>query len=177
MCVYARVCGCPYAFVCVFPHARARVLCVCVRMWCVRARLRMCTSYCLIAGQLNTLALLLFTRQERQNYFRNMKTLATNPHFMLILTAFGCGYGVFQGLATVMNQLLTPQGYTTGQAGIAGVILILAGIVSSMIAGRSPVCLSSPYSALLAARPCTTTPCSSLRLEQAFSWTRHESTS
>jgi len=66
---------------------------------------------------------------------RHSKELMENKHFCLLLAAFSIGLAVFNGLLTVIDQWLSPFGYSEGQSGIAGGTLILSGLVGAAAAG------------------------------------------
>jgi len=57
-----------------------------------------------------------------------------NSHFVLLLLAFGCGYGSLNALTTVINQVLQPLGYSDDDVGNIGAALG-TGVVGSFVFG------------------------------------------
>ncbi|KKK22551.1 hypothetical protein AOCH_007681 [Aspergillus ochraceoroseus] len=55
------------------------------------------------------------------------------PEFWLILTPFGVYVGFFNSVSSLLTQILSPYGFSETQAGIAGGILIIVGLLSSAI--------------------------------------------
>ncbi|KAL2798417.1 major facilitator superfamily domain-containing protein [Aspergillus keveii] len=58
-----------------------------------------------------------------------LKTL----EFWLILIPFGVYVGFFNSVSSLLNQILSPHGFSETDAGIAGGILIVVGLISSAI--------------------------------------------
>ncbi|KKK16461.1 hypothetical protein ARAM_005689 [Aspergillus rambellii] len=58
---------------------------------------------------------------------------APTPEFWLILTPFGVYVGFFNSVSSLLTQILSPYGFSETQAGIAGGILIIVGLLSSAI--------------------------------------------
>ncbi|KAE9971001.1 hypothetical protein EG328_005928 [Venturia inaequalis] len=63
----------------------------------------------------------------------SLHSLASNPTFWLVFVTFSVYVGFFNALSSLINQILAPYGFTEDQAGIAGAVLILVGLVSSAI--------------------------------------------
>jgi len=61
------------------------------------------------------------------------RELVRDKNFLLLLGAFSFGLAVFNALLTVINQWLKPYGFSADQAGLAGGVLILAGLVGAAI--------------------------------------------
>ena len=59
------------------------------------------------------------------------------PEIWMILIPFGVYVGFFNSISTILNQTMMPHGYTSDEAGIAGAVLIVVGLVSSAIS--SPI--------------------------------------
>lgn len=59
------------------------------------------------------------------------------PEIWMILIPFGVYVGFFNSIATILNQTMMPYGYTSDEAGIAGAVLIVIGLVSAAIS--SPI--------------------------------------
>jgi MFS family permease len=58
--------------------------------------------------------------------------LAKNFQFWLLCAAFGIGVGSFYALSTLLDQLTEPSGYSSGDAGWFGFILVTVGIAAAM---------------------------------------------
>jgi hypothetical protein len=65
---------------------------------------------------------------------RDFGLLLQNRNFNLLLFAFTVGLAVFNALLTCLNQWLRPYGYSNDEAGLAGGVLILAGLVGAGVA-------------------------------------------
>ncbi|KAK7991854.1 Major facilitator superfamily domain-containing protein 7 [Apiospora saccharicola] len=59
------------------------------------------------------------------------------PEVWMILIPFGVYVGFFNSISTILNQAMMPYGYTSDEAGIAGAVFIVVGLVSSAIS--SPI--------------------------------------
>lgn len=64
---------------------------------------------------------------------KDFTVLLQNRNFNLLLFAFTVGLAIFNALLTCINQWLSPYGYTNDQAGLAGGVLIMAGLVGAGI--------------------------------------------
>ncbi|RMZ85190.1 hypothetical protein DV738_g287, partial [Chaetothyriales sp. CBS 135597] len=60
-------------------------------------------------------------------------TLLTSPEFYLIFIPFSVFVGLFNAISSLLNQILQPYGFTEDNAGIAGAILIVVGLISAAI--------------------------------------------
>ncbi|KAI1356187.1 major facilitator superfamily domain-containing protein [Xylaria sp. FL0043] len=63
--------------------------------------------------------------------------LAKSVELWLILIPFAIYVGFFNSLSSLLNQILLPYGFSSDEAGIAGAVLIVVGLVSSAI--TSPI--------------------------------------
>ncbi|KAK4103213.1 MFS general substrate transporter [Parathielavia hyrcaniae] len=77
------------------------------------------------------------------------RLLVGQLEFWLLVVPFAVYVGLFNSLSSLLNQILLPHGYTDEEAGIAGALLIVVGLVSS--AAISPV-IDRTKSYLLAIR-------------------------
>lgn len=64
----------------------------------------------------------------------SIKALARSPLYLALLTMFSIYVGLFNAYTTYINQIMGPYGYSSDEAGIAGAILIVAGIICCGIA-------------------------------------------
>ncbi|MCJ1314557.1 hypothetical protein MMC25_008239 [Agyrium rufum] len=66
-----------------------------------------------------------------------IRILASIPTFWLLFIPFSVYVGFFNSSSSLLNQFLTPYGYSDTEAGIAGALLILVGLVSAAV--TSPI--------------------------------------
>ncbi|KAK8045239.1 Major facilitator superfamily domain-containing protein 7 [Apiospora rasikravindrae] len=67
----------------------------------------------------------------------SIRRVARIPEVWMILIPYGVYVGFFNSISTILNQTMIPYGYTSDEAGIAGAVLIVVGLVSSAI--TSPI--------------------------------------
>ena len=60
-------------------------------------------------------------------------TLLRNRRFLLILAAGLVGNGFFAAVSNWLEKILEPQGFDSGDAGLAGLLLLVGGIVGSAV--------------------------------------------
>ena len=65
---------------------------------------------------------------------KQFRLLLANPTFYLVFASFGVYVGFFNSFSSLLTQTLTPYGFSQTDAGIAGAILILVGLVAAAIA-------------------------------------------
>lgn len=63
----------------------------------------------------------------------DLRTLARAPEFWLIFIPFAVYVGFFNAFSSLLNQILEPYGFSEDDAGIAGAVLIVVGLVFSAI--------------------------------------------
>jgi len=78
-----------------------------------------------------------------------IKICSRSKEFWIICYIFSVLVGFFNSASSLLNQILEPYGYTQDQAGIAGAVLIVAGLVVSAVV--SPV-IDRTHTFLLAIR-------------------------
>lgn len=74
---------------------------------------------------------------EKTPVLSAMAQLLKTLEFWLILIPFTVYVGFFNSVSSLLNQILSPYGFTETQAGIAGGVLIIVGLISAAIV--SPV--------------------------------------
>lgn len=79
----------------------------------------------------------------------SLKGLGSNLSFWLIFAPFSVYVGFFNAASSLINQILSPYNYTETQAGIAGGLLILVGLITAAV--TSPI-LDRTHAYLFAAR-------------------------
>lgn len=72
-------------------------------------------------------------QEERSLIFDGMKDAFKNRQFYLLLIVFFIGLGVFNSLATWIEDILSPRGFSPEQAGIVGGVMIFGGIIGALI--------------------------------------------
>lgn len=63
----------------------------------------------------------------------SLKLLFRNQEFLLIMVPFHIYVGLFNSLSSLLNSILYPFDFTEEQAGIAGALLIVVGLVTSAV--------------------------------------------
>ncbi|CRG84768.1 Major facilitator superfamily domain-containing protein 7 [Talaromyces islandicus] len=63
----------------------------------------------------------------------SIRGIAQRREFWLVFIAFSVYVGFFNSVSTLINQILLPYGFSETDAGIAGGVLIVAGLISSAI--------------------------------------------
>jgi Na+/melibiose symporter-like transporter len=74
---------------------------------------------------------------EKPHVFESLKSLVDNRSFWIIFLTFSVYVGFFNAISSLLNQILGPYGLSEDEAGIAGAILIVVGLVTAAI--TSPI--------------------------------------
>lgn len=72
-------------------------------------------------------------QEERSLVLDGLKNIFKTRDFNLLLIIFFIGLGVFNGVTTWIENIMAPRGFSTLQAGTAGGIMILSGIMGAFI--------------------------------------------
>ena len=72
-------------------------------------------------------------QEERSLALDGLKEMWLNKQFQWLLLIFFIGLGVFNSLATWIEDILKPRGFSPAQAGIIGGVMILGGIIGALI--------------------------------------------
>jgi cyanate permease len=72
-------------------------------------------------------------QEERSLVLSGLKDTLRNKGFYWLLFIFFIGLGVFNSVATWIEDILRPRGFSATQAGIAGGLMILGGILGALI--------------------------------------------
>jgi len=67
--------------------------------------------------------------------WRQVNQVLHDRNFFILLVAFSIGYPIFSSLLTLINNYLSPCGYTQDEAGLYSAYLLLSGILGAAIAG------------------------------------------
>ncbi|KAL1297176.1 hypothetical protein AAFC00_004749 [Neodothiora populina] len=71
--------------------------------------------------------------EEKTELYTSIKHLSQNRSFWLIFVPFAVFVGSFNSSSSLLNQIFEPYGFSELEAGIAGGLLILVGLVASAI--------------------------------------------
>ncbi len=72
-------------------------------------------------------------QEDRSLVFDGFKAVLRNRNFLLLMIVFFVGLGVFNGVATWIEDIVRPRGFSITQAGTAGGLLIAGGIVGALV--------------------------------------------
>ncbi|KAE9370390.1 MFS general substrate transporter [Stipitochalara longipes BDJ] len=75
--------------------------------------------------------------EEKQALGPSLKFLFTYPEFYMIMIPFTVYVGLFNSVSSLINQILQPYSFSEDEAGIAGALLIVVGLVTSAV--TSPI--------------------------------------
>lgn len=65
--------------------------------------------------------------------FDGLKRVLRNREFVILLGVFFVGLGVFNAVTTWVQELLSPRGFSSTQAGVTGGVMITGGIVGALV--------------------------------------------
>lgn len=71
--------------------------------------------------------------EARSLMFDGLKSMMRLKDFILLLVIFFVGLGMFNGVTTWIEEIVAPRGFTGDQAGVAGGIMLGAGIVGAFV--------------------------------------------
>lgn len=71
--------------------------------------------------------------EERVLVFDGLKALMRNRDFLLLLVIFFIGLGMFNGVTTWIEAIVRPRGFGVAQAGLAGGMMLVGGIVGAVV--------------------------------------------
>lgn len=71
--------------------------------------------------------------EEKLDLWESIKVLKSNTTFYLVFVPFCVYVGFFNSFSSLINQIMEPYGFSETEAGIAGGILIVVGLVASAI--------------------------------------------
>jgi len=70
---------------------------------------------------------------ERALMFDGLKQILKKRDFLVLMAIFFIGLGIFNGVTTWIEDILRPRGFSATQAGIAGGLMILGGVVGALV--------------------------------------------
>lgn len=71
--------------------------------------------------------------EERSLVLDGLKRLFHQREFLMLLALFFIGLGAFNAVTTWIEQILGPRGFSIDQAGLAGGLMVLGGIVGAIV--------------------------------------------
>jgi MFS family permease len=72
-------------------------------------------------------------QEERALMFDGLKQALRKRDFLLLMLVFFIGLGVFNAVTTWIEDIIRPRHFSTTQAGIAGGVMILGGVIGALI--------------------------------------------
>lgn len=72
-------------------------------------------------------------QEERSLVFDGLKNMLRKKDYILLLIIFFFGLGVFNAVATWIEEIVRPRGFTIMQAGLAGGLMIFGGLAGAVI--------------------------------------------
>ena len=70
---------------------------------------------------------------ERTLMFDGLKSMIRQKDFILLLVIFFIGLGMFNGITTWIEEIVGPRGFSTAQAGLAGGLMLVGGVVGAVV--------------------------------------------
>jgi cyanate permease len=71
--------------------------------------------------------------EERSLVLDGLKSMLRNRNFLLLLVLFLIGLGLFNAVTTWIEDIVRPRGFTIDQAGLAGGMMVVGGIVGALV--------------------------------------------
>ena len=71
--------------------------------------------------------------EERALMFDGLKQILRNKNFIFLMLIFFIGLGLFNSVTTWIEDIISPRGFSATQAGTAGGLMILGGIIGAVI--------------------------------------------
>lgn len=68
-------------------------------------------------------------------FLAGVKLLVRNKPYMILLTCFGAGIGLFTSFSTLLQQILCVKGYSNDLAGLCGALFVVFGILGAFLLG------------------------------------------
>jgi sugar phosphate permease len=71
--------------------------------------------------------------EARTLMFDGLRHMMKQKDFILLMVIFFIGLGMFNGVTTWIEEIVGPRGFTAAQAGLAGGIMLIGGIVGAIV--------------------------------------------
>jgi len=72
-------------------------------------------------------------KEERSLVFDGMKSMLHRKNYILLLVIFFFGLGIFNAVATWIEEIVRPRGFSVTEAGMAGGLMIFGGLAGAAI--------------------------------------------
>jgi MFS family permease len=72
-------------------------------------------------------------QEERALMFDGLKQVLRQRDFLLLMLIFFIGLGIFNAVTTWIEDIIRPRGFTSTQAGVAGGLMIVGGVLGALI--------------------------------------------
>jgi cyanate permease len=72
-------------------------------------------------------------QDERSLVFDGLRNIIRQPEFIWLMLIFFIGLGVFNGVATWIEDIVRPRGFSATQAGIIGGLMIAGGVIGALV--------------------------------------------
>jgi len=72
-------------------------------------------------------------QEVRSLMFDGLKSMMKQKDFILLLIIFFVGLGMFNGVTTWIEEIIAPRGFSGAQAGVAGGLMLIGGIVGAVV--------------------------------------------
>ncbi len=72
-------------------------------------------------------------QQARSLVLDGLRSIVRQRDFILLLVIFFVGLGIFNAVTTWIEEVVRPRGFSAGQAGISGGLMIAGGIVGALV--------------------------------------------
>jgi sugar phosphate permease len=70
---------------------------------------------------------------ERSLVFDGLKQILRKRDFVLLMVVFFVGLGVFNGVTTWIEEIVSPRGFSITQAGIVGGLMVVGGVIGAVV--------------------------------------------
>jgi len=72
-------------------------------------------------------------QEERALVFDGLRQVLRKRDFVVLMVVFFIGLGVFNSVTTWIEEILAPRGFAATQAGLAGALMVIGGVVGAVI--------------------------------------------
>jgi cyanate permease len=72
-------------------------------------------------------------QDERSLVFDGLRQIIRQPEFIWLMLIFFIGLGVFNGVATWIEDIVRPRGFSASQAGFIGGLMIAGGVIGALV--------------------------------------------
>jgi cyanate permease len=71
--------------------------------------------------------------EPRSLVFDGLKSMLGKRDFILLMVIFFVGLGMFNGVTTWIESIVKPRGFSAGQAGVAGGLMLVGGVIGAVV--------------------------------------------